>query len=324
MPRASTSARYSASLVTQGRHRFYSLTMPSEVLAKCAFVSTREEDVEEGFQRNLDKKRAEDIAKYIDEGLGTIPSAVILSAQPKARLRDVSRGKTVEFEIHAKSFLIIDGQHRVYGFRLAKTPLRVPVVIFNGLTRSEEARLFIDINTKQRPVPSELLLDIKRLAESETDIEGLLKDVFDMFDTRSDSALAGQTSRTTRAKGKLSRVTFNPAVKQLLTIFAEGDPDRIYSALNAYLHAVRNALTSKRAEKSLTKPTVFKAFLGLFPDVARKSSDRFGRKFTVDNFSEVLKPAFENITAATLRDPGSSYKQLVATMKRTLEKGFVI
>ena len=33
-----------------------------------------------------------------------------------------------------EAFLILDGQHRVYGFSLAKTSLRVPVVIYNNLT----------------------------------------------------------------------------------------------------------------------------------------------------------------------------------------------
>ena len=50
--------RFSVSLVTQGRHRFYTLTMPSDVLAKTCFVTTRYDDPDVGFQRILDKKRA--------------------------------------------------------------------------------------------------------------------------------------------------------------------------------------------------------------------------------------------------------------------------
>ena len=93
----------------------------------------------------------------------------------------VSGGKTVEFTFNPKSFLVLDGQHRVYGFSLAETALRVPVVIYSGLTPTEEARLFIDINTKQRQVPNELLLDIKQLAEREDGRESLLREIFDRF-----------------------------------------------------------------------------------------------------------------------------------------------
>ncbi len=147
---------YAVSLVTQGSWRFYTLTMPSDVLAKCCYVSNRFEDPNEGFQRRLDTKRAKEIANYIDSGLGTIPNAVILSAQSEASFKVTGRGKTVRFELGSHAFLVLDGQHRVYGYSLAKTSLRVPVVIYNGLTREQEVKLFIDINTKQRPVSNEL------------------------------------------------------------------------------------------------------------------------------------------------------------------------
>ena len=60
--------RYSVSLVKQGKHQFYTLTMPSEVLAATCTVTTRKEDPRQGFQRELDEKRALDIARYIDDG----------------------------------------------------------------------------------------------------------------------------------------------------------------------------------------------------------------------------------------------------------------
>jgi len=40
-----------ARLVTQGRYRFYTLTMPSDVLAETCVVDTREEKPDDGFQR---------------------------------------------------------------------------------------------------------------------------------------------------------------------------------------------------------------------------------------------------------------------------------
>lgn len=173
--------RYSVSLVRQGKHSFYTLTMPSDVLARTCVVSTRKEDPKQGFQRTLDEKRAAEIAQYIDKGLGTIPNSIVLSAQPAAELKIIGRGKTLEFSDAPGAFLILDGQHRVFGFSKAKTPLRVPVVIYNGLSRTEESRLFIDINTKQRPVPAQLLLDIKQLADIEDTAEATLREIFDEF-----------------------------------------------------------------------------------------------------------------------------------------------
>ncbi len=207
------------SWVTQGKHTFYTLSVPSDVLARTCFVSTRDTDPKEGFQRVLDTRRAEDIAAYIDSGLGTIPTAIVLSAQPEAELKIDRRRKTIEFKNHPKAFLILDGQHRVYGFSMAHTPLRVPVVIYNGLSRRDETRLFIDINTKQRPVPNELLLDIKNLAEYETDTDALLREVFDQFMTDPASPLVGKMSPSDRIRGKLSRVTFRSAFRPLMGTF---------------------------------------------------------------------------------------------------------
>jgi DGQHR domain-containing protein len=92
-----TRLRYSVSLVRQGKYQFYTLTMPSDVLARTCIVRTRKEHPVEGFQRTLDQKRAIEIARYVDEGLGTIPNSIVLSAQPDAELRVVGGGKTLEF-----------------------------------------------------------------------------------------------------------------------------------------------------------------------------------------------------------------------------------
>nr|WP_222613966.1 DGQHR domain-containing protein [Comamonas testosteroni] len=94
----------SVSLVRQGNHKFYSLTLPTEVLAETCFVVDREEDPEKGFQRVLDKKRAQEIANYIDSGLGTIPSAIVLSAQPDATLEYDSSKKSISFNSLKKLF----------------------------------------------------------------------------------------------------------------------------------------------------------------------------------------------------------------------------
>jgi DGQHR domain-containing protein len=197
-------ASYTASLITQGRHRFYTLSMPSEVLAETCVVDYRHEDPEKGFQRRLDERRAKEIAQYIDSGLGTIPTSIVLSAQPEAQLEYRRKTRTLRFKKVRRAFLILDGQHRVFGFRKATTDLRVPVVIYNKLTRAEECGLFIDINTKQRPVPNELLLDIKRMAETEKDEEALLRDVFDKFATEPNSPLLGLLSPSERQRGKIS------------------------------------------------------------------------------------------------------------------------
>ena len=303
--------RYSVSYVTQGEHRFYTLTIPSDVLTQCCFVSTRFDDPREGFQRLLDKNRAQDIANYIDTGLGTIPCSIILSAQPEAKLKIIGKGKTLQFCIHPKAFLIIDGQHRVFGFSLAKSSLRVPVVIYNKLSRRNETRLFIDINSKQKGVPNELLLDIKRLAEYESDVETQLRDVYDLFMNDRGSILFGKCAPSSREKDMISRVTFNNAMKPLLRVFGSRPTEEVYDLLNAYLRAFHSGLREMGVEECLTSSVVFRAVSAFFPDIASKVKDRFGADYDEDRFYEVLSPMFSRVKASRIRRPGTSYKALV-------------
>ncbi|GEM_PF-1049405 len=158
----------SAVLITQGARKFYTVTLESDILGTTCVTTSRAEDPDEGFQRTLDITRAKSIRDYIEQG-GVIPGSIVLSAQDSANLYDNGKKKTIQFDVSAGAFLIIDGQHRVYWFKLSTKKLRVPVVIFSGLSKRDEARLFIDINTLQKSVPNQLLLDIKKLAETETE-----------------------------------------------------------------------------------------------------------------------------------------------------------
>lgn len=313
---------YTAVLLTQGKHRFYTLAMPTDVLAETCVVDPRVENPIDGFQRLLDQRRAQEIADYIDNGFGTIPGSIILSAQPDAALEYTRKSRTIKFRQTPRSFLIIDGQHRVYGFKMAKTHLRVPVVIYNNLSRSEETRLFMDINTKQRPVPPELILDIKRLAETETDAEAMLRDVFDAFNSDPASPLFGLLTPSEKKPGKISRVTFNQAIKPIWFALASSDYSAIVSVLGAYLHAWLSALRSMGADKNITNSTLFKAVMLTFPVIAQRVSDRFDSDFSQKNFDRILQQMFQGIKKNDVLRPGVSHKALHETFRKSLSSGF--
>lgn len=299
--------------------------MPTDVLARCCFVSTRDEDPEKGFQRVLDEKRAIEIAKYLDEGEGTIPSAIILSAQEIAEVTMIGRGRTLEFNIHPKAFLILDGQHRVYGFSKAKAKMRVPVVIYSGLSRKEESRLFIDINSKQRGVPTELLLDIKRMAEYENSTEELLRNLFDNFHKYTDSSLYGRLSPSSKSAGKISRVTFNSSVLPVAKFFGDRDDDELFSILNSYLKAFRFGFFKENdIEEQLYVSIVFRAIFALFPEVASKVKDRYGPVYDVDNYAAVMSEMFTKLNVQKLKKPGSSYKALAKHFSESMKSNFTL
>jgi len=315
----------SVSLVRQGEHTFYSLTLPSELLAKTCFVISREEDPIEGFQRELDEKRAKEIAHYIDNGLGTIPSSIVLSAQEEADLQYDSKNKTISFTLINKAFLIIDGQHRVYGFMYAKKAFRVPVVIYDNLSKRDETRLFIDINSKQKGVPPELLLDIKKLAEYENDQEEFLREIFDIFQKDASSCLYGKLSPSSKSKGKLTRTTFNTAMKPLVKIFGGKSELEIYEILNNYFLSFNEAILIRHdASEQILNATFFKAMCGFFPIVAEKVKDRFGAIYNADNFSHFLDRIGSSIKTSKIKAPISSYKPLIKLFEDYLKEEFTL
>lgn len=313
---------FAARLITQGSHRFFTLALPSDLLAATCVVDTRADNPIDGFQRQLDPKRAREIADYIDMGFGTIPCSIVLSAQREAELVYNSRNQVLTFKRHPRAFLILDGQHRVFGFHMAKLKIRVPVVIYNNLSKSDEARLFIDINTKQRPVPNELLLDIKKMAETESDMEALMHEVFDQFSNKQNSALHGLMSPSSRQKGKISRVKFNAALRPIWHVIGNNTGDFIYSALNEYLRVWAPILRSNQAD--ITNSTLLRAILLMFPLVAERVADRHGEEYTTERFSEILVPFFTRIRKQDLRSPGASPSVLHDSFKKALHTGFAI
>lgn len=313
------------SLIKQGDHKFYSFTMPSDVLARACYVINRDEDPELGFQRELDTKRAKEIATYIDSGLGTIPSSIVLSAQQAAEFEYNSKSKSISFNDINNAFLIIDGQHRVYGFRLAETALRIPVVVYEGLSKRDESRLFIDINSKQRGVPTELLLDIKKLAEYESTEEQYLRELFDLFLNESDSALYNKLSPSKKLKGKITRSVFNTALKPLFKIFGGKSPSEIYDIYNAYLIAVREGILDKNEiSESMYSTTIFKALAGFFPIITQRVKDRYGSLYTVDHYFDFTDMVGERIKLSVITNATNAYKPVVTHLEDTLKQEFTL
>jgi len=210
------------------------------------------------------------------------------------------------------------------GFRQSGRDFGWAYEIYNNLTPKDESRLFIDINTKQRPVPNELLLDIKKLAEYQSEVENLMGEIFDLFESDSASALMGLMSPHERNSKKISRVTFNAAVKPLLGVFGSAEAQEIYLALNGYLSAFVAGAKTLKAADSIIKPVIFRASLLLFKEAAQRVKDRHGKDYSSANFTEVLTPLFENLKPSLLINPPTSLRDLQEEFSKNLKTSFTI
>lgn len=310
---------YPALLITQNKHRFYFSTIPVDDLFQSCFVSRRDDDPVAGFQRALSESRANDIATYLAAGSGSIPSNIVLSAQGIAHFSYSNRTKSISFARASFAFLVIDGQHRLWGYQKCVIRHRVPVAIYEGLTRTEEARLFIDINTTQRGVPAALLLDIKQVAEVETTREQILREVFDRLQTDPKSPLAGKLSSTRSLAGKISRVTFNRALSSILdsSVILDVEQDLRYKLILNYLNAFEAELVDKRY---LTRSAYFEAIFDIFDEVVRATLSQQGNARQSD-LQKVVQPlARLNLSPQGGARAIPSKKELAGLMQATLRK----
>ena len=184
---------------------------------------------------------------------------------------------------------------------------------------------FIDINSKQKGVPTELLLDIKRMAEYESDTEQYLRDLFDIFLNENDSALYNRLSASKRVKGKITRSVFNTAVKPLVKVFGNKNPDEIYEIFNSYLVAFNEGvLIPHQLEEQAFNTTVFKAISGFFPIVTARVQDRFGAIYSVDHYYEFTQLTGQRIKPAKIENPTNAYKPIVDHLEESLKQEFTL
>ncbi|WP_258832392.1 DGQHR domain-containing protein [Peribacillus frigoritolerans] len=309
--------------VIQGKYKFYVVSMPSDTLKETCFTITREDDPVKGFQRRLDESRAEEIAKYIDCGEGSIPTAIILAAQDEANLEYSSKSKTISFTPEKNAFLIIDGQHRVWGFIKAETSIRVPVIIYEELSRVEEAQLFVDINSNQKEVPRELILDVKRLLQKESEEERRCSEIFEFFYERKDSILNGSLARAERENGKITRRAFNKSISELLSDMLQEIPnDDCYTIINNYLSALKQVFIDidETGEDIITRVTVFQGCMSVSKYVIEKTNSQHNGRLTIDSFTDTLSVLKQNLPKAVVQRPGNSYKRIADHLLNALTK----
>lgn len=154
-----------------GGYTYYSFSIEPEKLLKISYVLHRSEanhNMMPTYQRIIKKKRLQEVQGFINAG-GYFPNSIIISIDTKGKgiVFDQSSTKVegmiskiglLRIPKRYRSAYIIDGQHRLYGYsdsKYAETNT-IPVVAFIDLERSEQIKLFMDINENQKAVPKSL------------------------------------------------------------------------------------------------------------------------------------------------------------------------
>lgn len=262
-----------------GGKSFYCFVTTPRVLFKISFVNHRSLNDPDGapsYQRLVSKSRIRDIGEFIKKG-GYFPNNILINFTRAVRfeknLHDADSGVTfgrLYLPDTYRSAWVIDGQHRLYGF----SPIddkhldqNIIVLAFEMLPSTEEANLFVTINTEQKSVPKHLLDDLmgdlkwdsaipsERIAAISARLIGLLNsDVDEPFYNRITRTGMSSTNKTCltipalkealRRSGLVGSAILKNSNYQLGALCGRSDGetlDRARSALNSYFGLVRNA-----------------------------------------------------------------------------------
>lgn len=166
--------------VKQPLGTFWAVSIPAKILLACASLDpTRVQEVDRssffykliGNQREASSKRAKEIGIYINSEDAAFPNSIILGANYTnvGPLADESplrwtlqrNGDSYFIEIPeiGKSVVVIDGQHRLFGFEHAtstRMDMELLCSVYFDLPQSYQAYLFATININQRKVDKSL------------------------------------------------------------------------------------------------------------------------------------------------------------------------
>lgn len=265
--------------------------------AKALFPLCRVERVatnpEEGFQRQLDIPRARRIAKYLEDRV--IPGAIVLSTQDEHPAVFNATTGFLELSDEPGSLLVIDGQHRLYGAKIAADitggpDTLLPVCILTGLSLADEVQYFIDINSTAKGVPKTLRIELTKFLVSQDSIEDIRLRLFKELNAEADSPLCGKLSAEQKGPGYLSHVPFEIAINKILggDRLKELEYPQKKALIKNYLAGVYANLQEAGMPQKLTQSAFFQAIFRVF-DKACDSALLLRKNFKSDSFEYVFE-----------------------------------
>ncbi|MDM5176729.1 DGQHR domain-containing protein [Massilia sp. DJPM01] len=144
----------------------YTFSMKVRDVVTISYVAVRGKDDEVGaVQRPLSIRRINDIKSYIMDG-NTFFNSFILNWTDENYSPAFAASAVIKIPLQTAAAQVIDGQHRLAGLEQAMEAdpaigdRDILVTLCVGLTTKQAARIFLNINTEQRPVPKSLIFDL--------------------------------------------------------------------------------------------------------------------------------------------------------------------
>lgn len=150
----------------------YTLIMTVKDLANISYVAVRGKDTEEGaVQRVLNRQRIMSIKNYVLDDNLFVNTFVVNWTYTKS-LPIITEAE-IELPIIYGAAQLIDGQHRLEGIKAAITEnpdlanKTIIVSLAINLETKDAAKIFLNINSEQKPVPKSLIYDLYGVTDEE-------------------------------------------------------------------------------------------------------------------------------------------------------------
>lgn len=171
--------------IQQNGFTMYLMKIKVSELLESTFVDLYDHNTEEGYQRRLVPDHYRKIARFLLESPNPImPSSVICAIDSKCVKL------TEQYIIFTDKLRIVDGQHRREGFRYFFEKYRtkqqdylnyeLPMIVLVIDTKKDkiiEVETFVNINSKGKPVKTDLAVDLREKLREKEDFQ---------FDTKAD------------------------------------------------------------------------------------------------------------------------------------------
>ena len=148
----------------------YSFIAPVNELLETCYIQRRL-GKKGGYQRALKYYRIRSIRKdIINKKILAFPNAIILNSNMKLshddyKEEDCPKVVDINLPLSYCEFKVVDGQHRLLGFTGVGKDIQnnsfLPVIAFEDMPNTEEIKMFVDINSKQKRVDRNLVYLLK-------------------------------------------------------------------------------------------------------------------------------------------------------------------
>ena len=164
--------------VRQGDTSMYLVEMPPGLLLKIAYAYRRTSGKPNAYQRIVTKDRIKSISHFFQKAQNLLlPNPVIIAFDDDEEIQSQIKYESnkLTFPVRLCSAWIIDGQHRIYGFKdhplynkwspNESVGFNIPVVVFIKLPSIDQNKTFLNINFYQKRIDSILFNDLSTVIQ---------------------------------------------------------------------------------------------------------------------------------------------------------------